>query len=69
MAGRSLFTNQRPVPSRHVATWQAELHSCGTNGTGQALMAASSKRSNSDGITYGVDGLAPLYINGSKVAT
>lgn len=48
--------------------WQ-ELHQCGTNATGQTLMAASSTVSNKDGVTYGLDGLAPLYVNGSKVST
>lgn len=48
--------------------WTA-LHACGIGPLGDALMAASATRSNSDGITYGVDGLAPIYIDGQKVKT
>lgn len=46
-----------------------ELHKCGTSAQGQALMEASSSRSNAAGITYGVDGLAPLFVDGVKVKT
>ena len=47
----------------------AALHACGTGAEGQALMERSSTRSNEDGITYGVDGLAPMYVDGAKVKT
>lgn len=46
-----------------------DLHACGTGADGQALMEASSTRSNDDGITYGADGLAPIYVDGVKVKT
>jgi hypothetical protein len=45
------------------------LNACGTGPLGDALMAASVTRSNEDGITYGVDGLAPLYVDGVKTET
>ena len=50
------------------------LNSCGAVASGSgvggdALMALSASRSNSDGVTYGVDGLAPIYVNGVKVKT
>jgi hypothetical protein len=45
------------------------LHACGTGDEGQDLMAASSTRSNNDGITYGADGLAPIFINGKQIKT
>ena len=53
--------------------WGA-LNSCGAAASGSgvggdALMALSAGRANSDGVTYGVDGLAPIYVNGIKVAT
>ena len=47
----------------------AALHACGTGAEGQALMERSSTRSNEDGITYGADGLAPMYVDGAKVKT
>jgi hypothetical protein len=47
----------------------AQLNACGTGPQGDALMAASATRSNNDGVTYGVDGLAPIFVNGVKVAT
>eukprot|EP00039_Didymoeca_costata_P003120 m.65195 g.65195 ORF g.65195 m.65195 type:complete len:238 (-) comp11717_c0_seq2:1619-2332(-) len=46
-----------------------ELHQCGTSSKGQRLMELSSAHSNADGITYGVDGLAPIYLDGQKIKT
>lgn len=48
--------------------WES-LHECATNGTGQHLMEMSSTKSNNDGVTYGVDGLAPIYLDGEKIHT
>eukprot|EP00040_Diaphanoeca_grandis_P039678 m.259780 g.259780 ORF g.259780 m.259780 type:complete len:248 (-) comp38674_c0_seq1:361-1104(-) len=46
-----------------------KLFACGTGPLGQQLMEASSTISNKDGITYGVDGLAPIYLDGVKIPT
>ena len=46
-----------------------QLHACGTGPEGQQLMEASSRVSNDDKVTYGLDGLAPIYVNGVKVKT
>jgi hypothetical protein len=32
-------------------------------------MEASAKRSNAAGVTYGADGLAPIYLDGKKIKT
>lgn len=55
--------------SAQVGLEWTELHECAINGTGEALMVISAERSNSDNITYGVDGLAPIYVDGVKVHT
>ena len=46
-----------------------QLHNCGTSSMGQHLMEISSNTSNHNGVTYGVDGLAPIYLNGIKIQT
>ena len=48
--------------------WE-KLNACGTGPQGDALMAASATRANDNGITYGVDGLAPIFVDGIKVKT
>ena len=48
--------------------WTA-LHACGTGPMGQALMAQSSTTSNHHHVTYGADGLAPIYVDGIMVKT
>ena len=48
--------------------WE-KLNTCGTGPQGDALMAASATRANDNGITYGVDGLAPIFVDGIKVKT
>ena len=57
----------RPAASAGL-NWEA-LHACGTGAEGQALMTASSRESIADKVTYGEDGLAPIYVNGQKVKT
>lgn len=49
-------------------SWDA-LHSCSTGPLGQQLMADSARRSNAAHVTYGVDGLAPIYVDGVRVKT
>jgi len=51
-----------------------KLNGCGAAASGSgvggdALMALSAGRANGDGVTYGVDGLAPVFVNGVKVPT
>ena len=46
-----------------------DLHTCGTTARGQHLMEISSQQSNNDGVTYGVDGLAPIYLDNVKIPT
>ena len=48
--------------------WKA-LNACGAGPLGQQLMEQSSTVSNHNHITYGADGLAPIYVDGVKVKT
>eukprot|EP00035_Acanthoeca_spectabilis_P011147 m.196166 g.196166 ORF g.196166 m.196166 type:complete len:157 (-) comp15247_c0_seq6:2989-3459(-) len=45
------------------------LFACGTGPAGQMLMEKSSTVSNQRHITYGVDGLAPIAVDGTVVTT
>ena len=49
-------------------SWE-KVHTCGTSEQGQQLMERSSTQSNADGITYGIDGLAPIFLDGEKIKT